>query len=66
MGARKSLFSAELGSAFARFPTLVDRRLKFLLESIVESMDEFPEWRYGPGLLVDQLVRAMGQEKFAP
>jgi hypothetical protein len=43
IGARKSAFSAELGSAFARFPTLVDRRLKLLVESSVESIDEFPE-----------------------
>lgn len=42
-GARKSVLSAWLGSAFDRLPTLVDRRLKLLVESSVESTDEFPE-----------------------
>jgi hypothetical protein len=35
---------------------LVDRRLKLFDESIIESMDEFPEWRYGPGLLDKKLA----------
>lgn len=29
-------------------------------------MDEFPEWRYGPGLLGNQLAHAMRQVRFAP
>jgi len=65
IGARKSMFSVVgLGSAFAIFPTLVDRRLKLLDESIVESMDEFPEWRYGPGLLDNKLVPITDQRRF--
>jgi hypothetical protein len=42
-GARNSMLSVGLGLAFDRFPTLVDRRLKLLVESIVESTEEFPE-----------------------
>lgn len=67
MGARNSLFSGvRLGSRFDRFSTLVERWLKrellLVVESAVESIEEFTECKKDP----EGLLRQPSQPEFTP